>query len=847
MPLNFLNQYAKSNIWCNPTQDKQAIFQPARVTDFPGDLAVFHLNRRKYDLPDLVNRYYVYMIGKLNAKILGILPRVRVWTRLDECCIAESMVMQVYTSGGKTFPLHKLYYRFNADGNLLFAIPHIPRLGVSLHLEPIYIKFYSNAFYRTEDSNVIDDEIFVAGFTASDNNSIANFQNSIASYTSNPVGKCFFYVNGIRVHQIYPGNMVSGDIGEVVYDGTIREEFVVPVLQLEQFDSDLDDERKYLVMNPVLQNQIDFYDDLEFYIQSNAAGHRGVYYHKNMPSSVRMVTHQDYSIRVDSVVALAASLGISNPEDAYLSVIIRKSGIVRGLASNHHRTHELFKLPLAERKAAMLGIDSNVEVWRAPNLENSNYTALMRQVDLPIPQELVDGALGYNAISKIIGDSPLLPIDQSGIKSVHLPYGLVDSATVYEFDADGKYLRHNVHHGIGEDAVVGNDCALIEAFAGEADVQFDDQYGPSFTIDPLHEYRFYKAFDTADEDTYEWVDVTGSGDYTITGQNGVWTIDTNAYKTIVRSDAKFVHREINHSTLFGTIEILLNEVEGALQTRMQVPPGTLDVFLNDYCLTRGVDYHFTFPKLTVINVNRLVNPGVATQKVVFRAMAFPRPDLTMEELEDTGFIADGKLSANNRFDLRDDKVQQIVIDGLVHFKNEIPFMEEDEFSPYLETMNGKPYHLKDVIVPTRKLTLQSTSQMREVSLVVDKQIRDYLTLKAPQPDLGFYTVPTKYAVVSPFFARMTVLVKAVIIPAESIEGHLTDNEVIDLCAPYMEFLQHDPTTEAYSPDARFVEIIPHFYNYIVNLSAPQFRFLSRVNKLICGNKLNMAPFYTITT
>lgn len=847
MSNNYLQQYVKRNINCSPRQDKQSIIRPARVIGHPGAIGYFYLNNKRYNLPDVSNRYVVYMVGKVHPEILGTILKSMDWFKLDTTCNEMQVVLQVYSSAGITIPLHRVWYRRNRDGNILFAVPILTKIPVNLFEESIYFKFYTPAYFLTDESALIDDEIFVKGKTITDLNSIVSFQNDALVYQNKPVGQALFYVNGFRVPQVWPGNATTGDIVEMMYDGTIREDFIVPISALKHFESDLDSVRKYLVLNPNIQNSIDYLDDLEFYIYTPDLK-KAAYYHKNTPSSVRQITHQDYSIKVDAVVAIAQTLGLDNPEEAYLKVTIRKSGYVRDLVTNANRTHELFKLPLEQREAAMIGIDSAVSVWQANNLEKSAYTQAIAYDNAIIPKDLSERALGYNAISVIIGQSPLRPMYQSGIKSIHLPYGLVDRATVYEYDINGSYLRHHVHHGIGEDVVLGNDCELVEVFSGEASTHFDDQYGSSFTINPLHEYRFYKAYNTGNLDQLEWVDVTGTTDYTLTGNAGIWNINTLQHLTIVRSDAKFVHREFDHSTIFGTVEFNINEVEDGLQTRMHVPPGTIDVFLNGNVLTRKIDYHYDFPMATVICKRNLVNPGVATQRIIFRAMGFPLSDLSMEELEDVGFITHGRLSANSKFDLRDNKVQQIVIGGKVYFNYEIPFTEGSEYSPYLDSMNGTPYHVKDVIVPTRGLTERSTHELRNESLAIDKAISNYLTLKLPEqlPDT-VYTVPDRYPVVSPFFARITSLTKAGVIPDSAITGHLTDDEVLALVAPYVQYLKHDPTTEANRPDERFVVIIPHFYNFVVDLTAVQYRFLSRVNKLVCNNLLDMSHFYTISS
>jgi hypothetical protein len=151
---------------------------------------------------------------------------------------------------------------------------------------------------------------------------------------------------------------------EVIHDVSVKR---VQYFDLDlpiPFMSTLDETQKYLLHYPEVTDTIDFYDDVTFIVQYDKGP--GVYYHRNDPSAVRMITHKDYSLDVSKVAEYRRDQPAWVDDNRMgIVAIIRHSGTNRPLAYEHHRIHELYKLPADRISRAMVGIDSTITEWQA--------------------------------------------------------------------------------------------------------------------------------------------------------------------------------------------------------------------------------------------------------------------------------------------------------------------------------------------------------------------------------------------------------------------------------------------------------------------------------------------------
>jgi hypothetical protein len=215
----------------------------------------------------------------------------------------------------------------------------------------------------------------------------------------------------------------------------------------------------------------------------------------------------------------------------------------------------------------------------------------------------------------------------------------------------------------------------------------------------------------------------------------------------------------------------------------------------------------------------------------------------MELPDDYGFIQHGYLSNNSRFDIRDDKVLRITVDGSYKHRDDVEFSEEHDGVSIVNTKNGKPYQIKDLVVPLKGLTDGNTYTLRKKSLEIDKRVSDYLTVHLPQPPRGnLMSIPAKYVVVSPFLSRVINAIDNREIPLSVIESNLSDMQLIEVCSPFEYLLQFDPINPDNGFDFDYIKVAPHRYNTVVTLSLTQYRVLTRIVKLYADGLIDLASF-----
>lgn len=853
---DYLRDHALKNVWCTPDQDMQVIIKLAKITGPGGVKLKTRVLWREEYLPDTNSFWNVYQIGQVHPLIFGLFPLSHEWVAFDKTCNEQKMIADIYTDEGINLPRFQTYYKYNEDRNLIVAVKKNPKIPFDFNKDDIYLRVYTNEFFNTLRSDQIEDFIHVEGKVPTTNQQILDLQTTLATYTARD-GAVNVFVNGFKKDTIDLITTTPGDIVEFVYDSSIYKVIDFRVGDLLNFHSTLDAKMKYLLHYAGADNgMIDYQDDIDVFMMRDIGNGRqkGLYYHKNSEDAVRNVTHRDYSIVVPYVVNYNSvffknqtTAPVLDPDDMYVRLHIRKSGYDRPLVFEHNRIHELYKMQDVDIVKAMLGIDSTVNNWRAEVLEAAGYTEIMRSECKNVTNELVQKAYGYNAISVILGQTPSATYDFSNKKVIDVPYGLQTGATAYEYSADGTLLGWHVHPVGSRYSCVDDNAAYVEMFNGIGTDHLDEYYNATnIPLNPKHSFRVYECRTMGGVPDNKFVDVTDSPNkYGVSSGRLIWLDNSTMYYPMVRTNAKFIAKDmefmINHGEFKFSIVTL--QKRGATWTEwvMHVPMGEIDIFLNGKSLIRDLDYVVRFPEIVIINKEYLVNPATEAQKIHIRHTGFCKPDMTLDEYGDYGFIVHGVLSNNSKYDIRDDKVLRITVDGALKTRSDMVFSEFHTGVSIIDSLNGQPYQVKDVVVPFKGLTREDTYSLRAKSIAVDKAVSDYLTIKIPQPPR---TPPSaivdRYAVVSPFCNRIIYSVDNGIIPIA--DRVYSDQEVYNLCKPYEGLLKYDPTTEELEVDDRFVIIHPHNLGFVVNFTLAKYRFMEQVVRIYNRNRVTLSPF-----
>lgn len=856
----YLHQHAIDNVWCNNDQDKQLIFAAHKLTPDIGVLNRFQFMNRILSMPVLGKRFHIYQIGQIHPIALGLISRNPLWTTevwwLFKDAINQSQLFcNIYTAEGIELPRYKTYYMFTRERNLIVAVEEDVRYAVDFTQQAIYLRLYSNAYFESSRADAIENFIHCQGQVVYNNSEILALQATYTAYAAKP-GHVYCYKNGFLIDEISLVTVNINDSVEFIYDSSVKRVVTYTVNQLLTFLSGLDDKYKYMLSyDGVDENTIDYQDDIDIHIlKADGSHYQGVYYHRNVVDSHRMITHRDYSIVVDYYTYIATALnnlianGTADIRDFKLEVKIRESGYVRPLVFEHHRLFELYKLPYAKRLQAMLGINATVEVWQAAKLEASAYTELMRSDYLDINQVLVEQAYGYNGISKLIGDTPSKTVLSSGLQSAPLPKGLHENVTVYEYDADGYLLGYHYQANGYEYTTNTTDTRLIEAISGEGTYQPEVVFGQdAIPLPSIDNYRVYRCYLVNGIPNENWSDITDSTLYSVVDNTLIWNnLETDQY-LMVRTDRTFLAYDLDISLVRGIFFFTLAELEerfGVVDNyTLPVPLGELDIFLNGKALIRDIDYVIRFPEVYILSKRHLVEPiEIMPQRIHVRFTGFANADLTLDAIEDTGYIEHGFLSNNNRHDIRDDKVLRIVVNGSVKHRDDLLFSELHDGISITNPINGHPYQIKDIVVPMRGLTQGNTYTLRQASMAVDEIVSDYLTVKLPQPERdAINAIVELYPITHVFIARiLSDMIQDILVP-DTFNQTLSDNDILTICQPYEYLLDVLPA----NLNPQYTLLHPTTFNNVIAISVFEYRFIQRVVELYSPG-LNLSSFITLT-
>lgn len=857
----YLHQHAIDTVWCNNDQDHQLVFQAHKLTADIGVLNRLHFMNRLLNLPAMGKRYHVYQIGQIHPVALGLISRSPLWTTevwwtFKDAINQSKLFCNLYTHEGIELPRYKSYYMFTRERNLIIAIEEDSRYAIDFSVKDIFLRLYSNAYYESIRADAVEDFVYCEGREVGNNAEILSIQASCSAYKAKP-GYVYCYKNGLLIDDITLVTVNIGDSVEFIYDSSVKRVVTFTVNQLQTFLSTLDSKYKYLLSyEGADEDTIDYQDDIDIHIvKTDGSRFTGVYYHRNAIDSHRMVTHRDYSVVVDYFTFIATALnnliasGTADIRDFKLEVKIRQSGYDRPLIFEHHRIKELYKLPYDKRLQAMLGINATVPVWQVATLEASAYTQLMRSEYLNITQPLVEQAYGYNGISKLLGDTPAKTTLTSGLQVAPLAKGLQQDVTVYEYDVNGHLLGYHYQPSGYEYSTSTPNVNMIEAIIGRGTNQPDVYFGTDNLVLPAqHNYRVYMSYLVDGLSNEQWVDITDGPLYDVVNDVLLWNhLETDQY-LMVRTDRTFLAYDLEIQAVRGLLFFTLAELEDRFgqvdNYRLPVPLGELDIFMNGKSLIKGIDYIVRFPEIYILSKRHLVQPfDTALQQIHVRFTGFCKSDLTLEDIEDKGYIMHGFLSNNNRHDIRDDKVLRITVNGQVKHRDDLIFSELHDGVSVTDPTNGHPYQVKDIVVPLRDLAIGNTYTLRHESILVDTAISDYLTVKLPQPDRNaLNAIVELYALGHPFIARLLSDIVSVVIMPDTIIDAVNDNAILNVCQQYEYLLDILPT----DLDERFTILHPSMADTTVEVSVYEYRFLQRVIDLYLQGQVQLNQFVTIS-
>lgn len=878
----YLLRHAVSNVWCNPTQDRQFVYKLARLTGRRGVQGHFGLFYERLTLPESGVRYHIYQLGQVLPQRIGVPHKTRRWLSLAELANDYLLMSDIYLASGVQFPKHSTYVWITPSRNLIIAVKINSRIG-DLEDASLYLRVYSNAFFNSSRS-VGKRRISLLGQTVTNTDQIVTFQREAKDLVDQYGGYPWYFVNGRFVSNVSPITATVGDEIEFILDASIKRMVEFEIDDLSTFVSALDGEHKYILhYDDPSVNTIEYLDDVDIYLIDPKTNGRfmGVYYHHNEERWLRMLTHKDYSI---SVPRLESFVAVHPTDPRYqmdpnrwnkddweqlsgkrLRVYIREAGYERPLVPESHRIQELYRLTSEEIMGAMTGTNATLDIWRAENLETTPYVTFMsaRPDDVyPITynrpqdtsatkeaaQQRAGDVYGYHVSATILADTPKEVVTVGSNTYAEMAFEHRYNATVFEYDAQGVLLGW-YYHVRGRHYIPRNsDTARVEAITGKGGFYNQGIESDRVVIPYGHNARLYVQEVHAGQPTGVYTDITNDpnrddyGTFVTTDgvEEWVWDLDPIDWKGYVRIDDRFLCYDLELGMNNGHLRFSLIEGYGVGDRVIEVPYGQLDIGMNGRWLVEGVDYRIEWPEVVISNLEYLEE---TKQKFTIRAFGLSPVDDTHLPTTETGFVEYGVLSNDQDYDIHRYRVLHVVMDGYYRPASELVFDEQRNSMTIDGVRNGAPYTIKTPPVVMRDV-YDDDQQARLVDDAIDVDVKAYMNEHYPpstrgEPDF----IETPYTVISVFANKLVHDLKENLLYPSEILDQYSDHDIREWCKPYEWLLPFDICNTEY--DKVHLRVYPHWEDQPVELDIYQWGLLQRALALYLRYPPDIAPFISI--
>lgn len=900
--MDILKRHAIDNIWCEPNQDSQNIFQVDRLTAERGVLnkAPVIWNSVKMPKESGISRffYHLYQIGKLDNSVLNINMVTNKWYSATEICNLNKEVVDVYFDNGCMIPRDIVYLMVLPNSNFIMAIEILPNLdmgketvvsttsgemyerSISLDFHNPIIRFYNNGRFSTPEfigsGSNITNPIRAIGKYVSYMNDFNSLRSDITSIknTMNNKGKYLYWMDGYIVNEPTVYNTSFGNkYHYFIWDSSIKNIDFIPISELVSFTSKVDmNTRKYACVLNTDYKTIDYQDDIDFYlVKKTGSNYKGVLIPRLNRKNIRQITHNAYSIRSDVLNDLSNShKDLKDFNNLHIMAIVRQGGFKRGLVHQKNRINELYRLPRNQILEALSGVNSLVPEWKAENLESSAYTTIMRSSVKEINETMLKEAYGYNASNLYLEKSSHDIVSNDLPYGVNLPLGFAQydsfgqgNRAVFCYDSNGLLLGYYQDKETVETLILSSQYRLItkhiEAYHAEVSSSDNVIYTNStYTSPQLKEWGFRVYAIQRDNNGNiigKWKDITNTNFYsfnkdtnTINFNNSLLSqsklltaIKLNKYVTVQEfktDDIRFYRGY--HSVTISTEKSFDGTIKDGVDT---IPPGQLDVFLNGYSLIEGLDYFIKWPTIYISRISSKRNTPTE-DKILVRMRGFcDKSTMQPTNFRDIGFLEGSIASVNNRFDVRNDRNSRIIIGGKIYSRNNVAFAEESTETSGIQ--DGLPYAVSDHWGNTESYLNISSLDYREESLDIDKRVGDYLTsrLKTTVPEHNFIIVE-RWEVISLFISSIINDIKNNGFLIDYVRTGAYDKLQIEtLLSNYMHLLNVDPCV--LNPNSDFILFLPHQYNYTLSVSQDQYALLEYLIKEYLNNLIDLTPYLTI--
>lgn len=853
---NPLVNYTDRALWGNPEIDHQFQVNMERLSPELGYIKNFNYMGKWRSLPKANRFYHLFTLGGLHPGFWSFREKFRTrnpldrWVRMDDVAVVHGIQLDIYNQVGRQFPRAKAWLLVTYDGLVLMALEKLVIFPV-----PVTDKYT----FRTYNPTVIVDKFSLVKeptanpfayetMTYENTAELQVFQARYNVLKAKP-GYTGVFHNGRFVNAAPNALTLSiGDEVEIWHDPTVKEIKQYRYGDLKDFYSTLDQKRK-LILHPAKSDSwtMRYFDDSDFYVVR--PDKYGIYFHRNNENAIRQLTHNDVSIADDQIKMQMAPLGdLAKIEDFVILELVRDTTWKFDWPFESQRIRYLYRLDDEGIVAAMTGPRALIPEWTAAQLESGPVQQLVKSQFNKLTTAMSRDALGYNAMTRAMSDTPIKVEYEAGGRGIVVPPTYSGDFVAYEYDENGVLLEWNQFYNTQRFSPRNPACKLVEFIMGNGGRTLN--YVVTNRDTPLIENVEFRVlvgrWNIINNEFFgELKDVTGTDLYEVSNGYVVFKkLDVVNQRAMIVFADQFLAYEFELQHMDHSLSFDLTEIYDDGRLPVKVVLAQLDLWLNNRPLIDNVDWFFDDGHFFIHNKEFLVE---GPQKITVRAHGF-HADLKKPKTEtELGFVEGGVIGNIPRYNIREDRTTRCVIYGRLFHQADVPSAELLPASNLDDSLNGRPYMVKHAYTPVKFAEPYDNHPLYDEGRDLDKRIVDYLTKYCPKPQPQVMAnLQDKYRLFSPFLNQLVngVLNKVIVLP-DLENGKIFSNQTIqELATPFLSWLKYDPAALGF--DQRYFAIMPYANVTTLTVTAKELLFIRQANDLFLKSACKIESHFEVS-
>lgn len=832
--LDLLTEAAKT-YWYDDNDDRQFTIKPARLNTLRGSRTNYYSFIGEYNLPDTDNFYVLYELGQVSPSTLGVETNIMTWIALDALSLMNDLFINVHINH-RMLPLTSIYILRDNRKNIILAVDAKVNRVLLNSTGELYLRVYSNNWLAEVGQATGGNVGEIGGLV-----SVIDDVLPVITANANTVnGNKFIYHNGFYVNDVTPGEVNIGDTLCLLWDGTGRGYWDIPLSDLKSYQSEMDSLGKYLIQLPIGAGGdvmvVEPGDELEIYIcnqQPNVGTYarvKGFYYTKLLASDLRMLTHRDFGLNATRIEAMIDEHDTEFDLNApFLRIFLRNhtNGIHKPGDGNY--INDLMRVDKLSRESLMVGTAGTYPGWRPSNLEQSPLLQWQQSNTTELTLSKLKGVYSIEELNEKARTGRLLGT------SYQLPPIMVLDGKVLCFDMIGKLINiiDVMSAPLQSLITVPQGTVSVECIPGvftETGTFLDRDTDYTDTAGYWDEQYYFRTLDT-DKWTLAIIDV----DYSIDSETGTlqWAAihETDARMRRTIEDGIYRQLMIEPEMIYHPISIYNGEGPATL-----MPLARTDVYLDGRRCVEGIDFTIDYPFINITNKEYYLDSTSPTVQVDIFHHGIPDG---VPMVNHWGFIRHSLLRDTDPDIFFQDRDMEYNVDGYKVSGNDLGLFETPDVVTDLRYREGGLYSVVQrpyLLGPwaRQRLAHSDLTLERKASGAVSKLMRQVVD---PSP----VYIPYGHAVYSPWIKRTIVRIRSGEINISELGTSTT--AVTMLMAPYIDELSTDILNS--DIDWGMVDVHPTPNLFQVDITEEELLFLRTLNQLYCNNRLTFNTYVNI--